>query len=220
MEKIKDLGEIIDVITPVRLSAYGENFDDLILDKYIYNIKLSETFYPALSILEVTFRNRICKAVEKLICSDWLLKELECRAILEEKEHEKLLEAEKNLQKLRKKVTNDRLIAEMTFGFWIHLCTKPYKVKLWDKKGFFEMVFPNYKSQGKLRKIGFIHNNLSDILRLRNRIFHHEIIINSNKTPEEYYQLIIEILYLLSCPMEILLNTISRFKEVIKQKPR
>ena len=85
--------------------------------------------------------------------------------------------------------------------------------------GFFETVFPNYASNGNLRNISPIQNDLLNILRLRNRIFHHEIIIKSNKQPKEYYQLITNMLHLLSDETLELLKSISRFEEINMQKP-
>lgn len=107
----------------------------------------------------------------------------------------------------------------MTFGFWIHLCTKTYKPKFWDKKGFFELVFPNYQPKSELRQITKIQNNLRTILRLRNRIFHHEIITNGKISPNEYYQLILDLLHLMSDDILQLLNQISQFQSIVKQKP-
>ena len=219
MEKVDYKNELIEIITPVRLGAYGRDNNDVLLEKYIYNLKLSVAFYPALSLMEVTLRNRICNAIEKLICKNWLMQELNIQNILADKEYTKLLESANKIKKAGKKITNDRLISEMTLGFWIHLCTKSYKPKLWDKKGFFESVFPNYANNGELRKIAPIKNDLLAILRLRNRIFHHEIIINGNKTPTEQYQLVLNMLHLLSTGMESLLQDISRFTIIEKQKP-
>lgn len=219
MENIKNITEIINIITPVRLFSYGDESYEILLDRYIYNLKLSEALYPALSLVEIALRNRICTAIEKFINKDWLIKELEQQTILADKEYKKLLETEFKIKKSNKKVTNDRLISEMTFGFWVHLCTKAYKPKLWDKKGFFETVFPNYVSNNKLREIAPIQKNLLNILRLRNRIFHHEIIINGVKTPLEQYQLILNMLHLLSSDMEELLYSLSRFETITKQKP-
>lgn len=206
--------ELIEIITPIRLSAYSND-----LNAYIYNLKLSEAFFPALSLFEITLRNRICNAIEKIICKDWLLNELNKQTILADKEYSKLLNSANKIKRAGKKITNDRLISELTLGFWIHLCTKSYRPKLWDKKGFFELVFPNYSSNGELRKMTPIQNDLSAILRLRNRVFHHEIIINSNKTPIDNYQLILNMLHLLSTGMESLLSNISRFDDIMKQKP-
>lgn len=211
--------ELLEIITPVRIGAYGKESIDILIERYIYNLKLSEAFYPALSLLEITLRNKICNAIEKLICKDWLINELKIQNILENKEYQKLLDSTNKIKKVGKTITNDRLVSEMTLGFWIHLCTKSYKPKLWDKKGFFELVFPNHNNNGQLRKIAPIQNNLLAILRLRNRIFHHEIIISGKQTPQEQYQTITDMLHLLSNEAELLLQKISRFNDIIKQKP-
>ena len=211
--------ELIDTITPVRLKAYGEDSNDILLEKYIYNLKVSESLYPALSLLEVTLRNKICYAIEALICKDWLINELNHQNLLLDKEYKKLVETADKIEKDGKKVTNDRLISELTFGFWIHLCTKSYKPKFWDKKGFIELVFPNYTVSSNLRNISLIQKDLRDVLKLRNRISHQEIIINGNRTPEESYKLIQTLLHTLSSGMFALLENISRFNAITKQKP-
>ena len=216
MNDTQSQDEILEIITPVRLESYGGVKD---LKNYIYNIQLSEAFYPAISILEITLRNRICNAIETLICKNWLLSELNKQNILANKEYDKLLESANKIEKAGKKITNDRLISEMTLGFWLHLFKKCYRTKLWDKKGFFEMVFPNYVNNGELRSIQPIQKSLSDILILRNRIFHHENIIKGYKTPEEQYQNILDTLHILSTDMEHILTNLSRFEKVAKQKP-
>lgn len=219
MTKVKFQQELIDTITPVRLKAYGDDSNDILLEKYIYNLKISESLYPALSLLEVTLRNKICYAIEALICKDWLIKELNHQNLLLDKEYKKLVETADKIEKDGKKVTNDRLISELTFGFWIHLCTKSYKPKFWDKKGFIELVFPNYTVSSNLRNISLIQKDLRDVLKLRNRISHQEIIINGNRTPEESYKLIQTLLHTLSSGMYALLEDISRFNAITKQKP-
>jgi len=211
--------ELIDTITPVRLKAYGDDSNDILLGKYIYNLKISESLYPALSLLEVTLRNKICYAIEALICKDWLINELNHQNLLLDKEYKKLVETADKIEKDGKKVTNDRLISELTFGFWIHLCTKSYKPKFWDKRGFIELVFPNYTISSNLRNISLIQKDLRDVLKLRNRISHQEIIINGNRTPEESYKLIQTLLHTLSSGMYALLEDISRFNAIAKQKP-
>ena len=219
MTKTNFQQELIETITPVRLKAYGEDSNDILLEKYIYNLKISESLYPALSLLEVTLRNKICYAIEALICKDWLINELNQQNLLFDKEYNKLIETADKIKKDGKKVTNDRLISELTFGFWIHLCTKSYKPKFWDKKGFIELVFPNYTVSSNLRNISLIQKDLRDVLKLRNRISHQEIIINGNRTPEESYKLIQTLLYTLSSGMYALLEDVSRFNAITKQKP-
>ena len=219
MLKLENQKELIATITPVRLSSYGDSSSDLSLERYVYNLRISEALYPAIALLEVALRNKICYAIETLICKGWLIAELNQQNILLDKEYKKLLSVKEKIEKDGKKVTNDRLISELTFGFWIHLCTKPYKPKLWDKKGFIELVFPNYTVSLNLRNISLIQKDLRDVLKLRNRISHQEIIINGNRTPEEYYKLIQTLLHTLSSGMYALLEDVSRFNTIIKQKP-
>ena len=117
MDKTNIDNELIEVITPVRLGAYGNGDNSILLNEYVYNLKLSESFYPALSLLEIALRNQICDAIDKFICKDWLLQELSKQSILADKEYQKLLESANKIKKAGKKITNDRLISEMTFGF-------------------------------------------------------------------------------------------------------
>lgn len=205
---------LIDDITSSRLLAYNGNFD-----LYVYNLKIAESLYPALSLLEVTLRNRMDKAIQTLIEKDWLLKELNSQKLLSDKEYKKLKAVEQSLIKSKQQITNDKLVSEMTLGFWVHLFTKSYKLKFWDKKGFFELVFPNYESNKKLRKISDVYNDLNLILRLRNRVFHHERIINKKIDIEIQYKIITKLIYLLSKDMLNLLNQISNFEKLAKQKP-
>lgn len=148
-----------------------------------------------------------------------MVSEYNVQQILGNKEYKKVVESVNSIIKQSKKLTNDRLIAEMTFGFWIPLCTKTYKPKFWDRKGFFELVFPNYQSETELRQIAPIQNDLRTILKLRNRIFHHEIITNGKITPLAHYQIIQNLLYLMSVDMVQLLEKISEFQNIVKQKP-
>lgn len=45
----------------------------------------------------------------------------EKQSILHNEEYLKLIEAKEHLVKNNKKITNDRLIVEMTFGLWVYL---------------------------------------------------------------------------------------------------
>ena len=125
-----DNTELTSILSLARLSSYkneAETIEEL-LAKYAYNIKVSEAFYPVLALFEIVLRNKICSAIEKLIKPNWLIAELEKQNILRNEEYLKLIEAKEHLIKNNKKITNDRLIAEMTFGFWVYLFTKAYKI--------------------------------------------------------------------------------------------
>ena len=122
---------LINLFSINRLDSYKYAADDTdytVIERYLYNIEISKSLYPLLSILEVSLRNRLNQAIETTVKSDWLLNELQQQDILRNNEYNKLLAAK---QKLIKKehvtISKDDLIAELSLGFWIHLCTKYYK---------------------------------------------------------------------------------------------
>lgn len=226
---MKFLGNNISKITVNisidRLSSYKyDNNDsmDLILSRYIYNVQISESFYPVIAALEVALRNRLYNAVAKLKGQNWLLEEIKQQAILSENERNILLEAYNKLKRKHSNPLSGAIIAELTFGFWVNLCKKSYKNSLWDKQDFFSNVFPdfnNYFISPTWDKTKVMFPELKEILRLRNRIFHHEIIINNKNGIENCYYKTHRVLYSLSKEYAEIFEDSFRFKDIIKQKP-
>jgi len=221
----KNTQNIIENISVDRLSSYkfDENDSiDLILSRYIYNVQISESFYPVLSALEISLRNRLYNAISKLKGDNWLLNEINQQNILSMNERNILLESFNKLNCKHNSVSKGALIAELTFGFWVNLCKKSYKNSLWDKQGFFDSVFPDfdkYFTSPTWDKTKVIFPLLKDILRLRNRIFHHEIIINNKNGIENCYGATKKVLYSLSEEYAQMFEDICRFDTIIKQKP-
>ena len=109
--------EIIDkYITEARLSAYGN------MDEYKDNLLLSRRFYILLAILEVALRNSINEHFAKKIGSDWL----DDNHFLCKDAKRKISEAKNKLNHRHEPLTNDKIIAELNFGFWVGLFTQPY----------------------------------------------------------------------------------------------
>lgn len=93
---------------------------------------------------------------------------------------------------------------------------------MWDKEGFFNSVFPDFNEffvSPVLDKTKTIFPLLKEILILRNRIFHHEIIINNKNGIENCYDTTYKVLCSLSKEYVKLFETSLRFKELTKQKP-
>lgn len=216
------LKNFISIFSENRLNAYKLLPNDdysVLLERYSYNIKISQAFYPILSILEISLRNKINEAIEQTLKPDWLLEEINCQNILKDKEYKILMTAKNKLCRSNKSITKGHLIAELSFGFWIHLCTKSYKIKLWHTKNFFRIVFKNYPNMSQFDKMSIIYPVLKKTLEIRNRIFHHEIIIN-NKTPiEDIYNQMKQLLFYIDENATEYLNTICNFEKIYKTKP-
>lgn len=221
----KDISKITENISIDRLSSYKYDDNDsldLILSRYIYNVQISESFYPVIAALEVALRNRLYNAVARLKGENWLLVEISNKTILSDNERNILLEAYNKLKRKHNAPSTGAIIAELTFGFWVNLCKKSYKNSLWDKQDFFSNVFPdfdNYFNSPTWDKTKVIFPELKEILRLRNRIFHHEIIINNKIGIENCYDKTHKVLYSLSKDYAEIFENSFRFQNIIRQKP-
>lgn len=221
----KDISKIAENISIDRLTSYKYDKNDsieLILNRYIYNVQISESFYSVIAALEVALRNRLYNAIAALKGENWLLEEIKQQNILSENERNILLEAYNKLKRKNDTPSTGAVVAELTFGFWVNLCKKSYKNSLWDKQYFFSNVFPDFDSyfnSPTWDKTKVIFPELKEILRLRNRIFHHEIIINNKNGIENCYDKTHRVLYSLSKEYAEIFENSFRFKDIIKQKP-
>ena len=190
------LNGLKEVFSPERLNTYGLNTEteEAVLEKYAENLRIAESFYTAISILEVCLRNAISEAIhnETPLKSEWLVQEINTRTFLTERMHRKLQKANsKVLRQLRNRVSPvapyGKLVAELTFGFWVHLFTRDYIPGLWMKYNYlFKNVFPNYDKYIKpdcpnisgVNTVNVMYSKLKIVLDFRNRVFHYEPIFN------------------------------------------
>lgn len=169
--------------------------EEYLVEKYIMNIKASQSLYPILSIVEVYLRNAIDVMLQALYGNDWLEKEIKKQAILFKYDNDKLQEAIHNLDRKYgfANVTRGKIIAELNFGFWVNLCSSKYNPKIWTKKNAFRLVFPRFPHDQK-ESIAGISRSLIKIKNLRNRVFHYEPIFKSDVTFWEIYDETIKII--------------------------
>ncbi len=232
--------EIIKNISIERLETYridtNDNIQNLV-ERYLKNIQLAQSFYPALALLEVTLRNQISSAINKYIKKDWLIEETMTSnpTILLQKEHKLLMEAydklnkpfyDKNGELITRKVTEGKIIAELNFGFWVNLCNDKYNPNIWMKKPIiFDEIFPYFDefiakknpTSKRHKRINKVASKLVPTLKLRNRISHHEPIFNHPKGIKNCYNDIEELLLYMSLETSECLATISTFEEYYEQ---
>ena len=86
-----------------------------------------------------------------------------------------------------------KVVAELTFGFWVDLVQGGNHRSLWvDRK--LNKAFPN---AGRHRK--HIHDHLKTIQSLRNRVSHHEPVLTSRGTLYAGHQVFLTLPELLEC---------------------
>lgn len=170
----------------IRLSRYLNAYSGdatKAIKLYKANIQLSQAFYPLISILEVALRNGIDKQISKHFSdSNWLLTQRNQFAnhpllIYKDKrgthpDHffiEKLKQAEDKLRFRGAPLIHGKLLAELTFGFWVKFFdNSPIKIL----KGTQLKAFKNSPGMPVTK----VHSHLNSIVALRNRISHNEPI--------------------------------------------
>jgi hypothetical protein len=106
----------------------------------------------------------------------------------------------------------------LNFGFWPSLFHKKYEARIWQKKGALQMVFANHIKVGLILNIKKIRADLENIRKLRNRIFHHEPIINIALGTKTIHELIYFYLEAMAPDMVAEIMMIDRFCDIEKKK--
>lgn len=138
---------------------------------YVYNTAISEAFYTPLHGLEITLRNSINIRLAAKFGADWY-KPDRVRAF-QYPLTEMLDDAGGKLAEERKAVTQGGIVAALNFGFWVTVLAPRYDASLW--RPALRHAFPN-RPRGTERHE--VHGALNAIRRLRNRVAHHEPILN------------------------------------------
>jgi hypothetical protein len=184
-----DLNELIVYLSPERLAMYmkavpyAKDITDRTrkaLRRYEYNTSVSEAFYPVLQGFEVALRN----AVHNRLCADHSTDWFD-RAALLESERESIAVAKNTIASKPQPFTIDRLVAELSLGFWVRLFSAEYAETLWG---------PSLSKIVPIKDRRALYSRLIEIKTLRNRIAHHNRIIGRTYTMEESYNRLLEVL--------------------------
>jgi hypothetical protein len=135
--------------------------------RYIHNVKVSASLFQVIGGFEVALRNSIHLVLSQAFGSDAWYTALAWKKY----EFEALSTAKNQIRSRKKQIVPGRIVAELTFGFWCGLASRPYESLLWIPH--LHKAFP-HKRLG--RKDAF--DRLDKIRRLRNRIAHHECIVH------------------------------------------
>lgn len=180
----KDFTEIQTFLSSTRLNTYGQNLPvKKQLKEYRRNIKLCRNFYPELDFFEVTLRNAIDSALKSFVNgADWMT-----TLPLDQQTLYKITEVKNRLQKQNKQITHDRIISELTLGFWTTLFSKKYNQCKFQSY-LVKKVFVNCpKSQKSIQNIQVYVN---EIRELRNRVCHYERICHYPDIKERHERLL------------------------------
>ena len=169
-------------ITIKRFESY-EN-----IDEYKKNLIFSKEAYIPLSILEVALRNSIDRTFSQNVDTNWYIN----RDFLTNDSIKKVNQVIELLKKRREPISKDKIIAELSFGFWVNLFKRPYSNQLRLRE--LKKIFPNLPNKKvKFLNRDIIYKKLNHIRNFRNRIFHYEKVLNKdnyNNIYSEIYEIL------------------------------
>ncbi len=183
--------EIHDAISEDRLAKYVSTCNGCTknaLKLYAINMALCEAFYSPLQCVEVCLRNHLHSAMTDVFSKSWMING---GPVLENDSKDKITEAQESRKKIGKPQEIPDLIAEVRFSFWVGLMGTKYDNTIWR-----QAIHKAFKNNAKSKKRREIHGRFNAIRRFRNRVAHHEPILNHK--PLDKYKEIIEAISWLS----------------------
>lgn len=165
-----------------RLEAYrppdGADID--MLTNYFWNIDLIEALVPCMHAVELALRNSIHSALTDRYGTDmWFYQP----GLLDSNE---LVQLGRALQYTARNppLLAGKIVAALNFGFWVSLLAGRYERRFWQPERYQlkETVFPNAAAFSQQQ----IAHRFDEILKLRNRCFHHEGIWFRANLPQEH----------------------------------
>lgn len=178
--------------------------DDSAAALYTANVALSGAFYGPLQALEVALRN----AVDHELSSShpgWLTG----APGLHEAELRQVASARDRLTRQGKPHVHGRLVAELMFGFWTALFANAYDTDLW-RMSLHRIFYPRQQRSD-------VHDALDRLRTLRNRIAHHEPIVQ--RRLHDDHQRILDLLSWISPEMQDWVGRHSRVEPLLALQP-
>lgn len=173
---------------------------------YALNLLYSKELYVVLAGLEVTLRNKFHQALSSYYGrSDWY----KISRIFRDTHADQVNKAELKLTRAKAKFSSDDMVAELSYGFWVHLLDKPYEQSFWNHG--LRHCFPKY---GQKPSRPGVEKPLRATLLLRNKIAHLEPIIKYEDTLIQEYRSIVQLLYAMCPETQTWFCALCRFEEV------
>lgn len=172
------------------------------LQLYAQNAALGSAFHGPLQALEVTLRNAVHDAMTVTGGVRWFESPQ-----LDQPQQDAVTKAKGKLDNGMAPHDPGRIVAELSFGFWVALFARRYDESLW-RTALHRCFDPTPPRRP-------LHDQLNRLLALRNRIAHHEPILQRNL--RGYHDAILWVLGMLSPEMEHWVKHHSRVLDVLAQ---
>lgn len=193
---------------PERLGAYRlDGVDDAsTLARYLLNMALCESLYSSLQFAEIAVRNAIHVALTTRAGTDTWYNTL----TLPNWQNKQVTDAKYHLNRSGKTLSSDRVVAELTFGFWVGFFTRQH-ITSGLAHHIAKTAFSNApKSE---RNVDRLRPNWQKVRDLRNRVFHHERVLHWQDLDTQHDRML-QLIGWMNPELEQLARMLDRFKQV------
>ena len=210
----REMDIISEAFTSQRLNKYIRLYDGdeaKVVAHYKANLALAESLYTSLSVFEVTLRNALSKELERMMGrKDWY-------AVFPSNPALKSLTSEvtvaiRHISQRGEMVSPDKIIAELTFGFWVTLLNSEYELSLWKS---LRLAFPHMPKKDRKRKN--VSSPCNALRKLRNRVFHHESICWDLDYITDIHNRLVMVLGWINTDMPSWLDEVDHFCKVVDE---
>lgn len=161
-----------------RLSRYLKKTNGNIvqaIELYYWNAKLAQSFYITLQMWEISLRNKINEFFVWKYGPGWPFDKVRFHRQLKSHDLRKVIDAIDRQAQSRgsSSVSTGSVVADLSAGFWVSMLSASYGIPFgWDKN--LNRIFPREPNLSRHAASSICN----DILDLRNRVAHHEPILD------------------------------------------
>jgi len=202
---------VSNIISQERLTKYltAAGYDtQRALDLYGWNIQISEAFFPVLSASEVCLRNTVSARLLVLYGPRWWE---DTTFLTQINNGRRIVKTARDKLRTKGPVTSGGMTAELNFGFWVNMLLPRHEPVFWTD------LYTSFGDLPSSVTCPALYTRCDAVREFRNRVFHHEPILERNITKE--YSQIMELIKWLSPDKARWIKQYSRVMTVLRQKP-
>lgn len=153
---------------------------------YEWNCLVSAAFLFPISICEISLRNAIEEVLRVVYGQDWPWSPTFEQSLPNPKRgYSPRIDL---VERRARQTSSSKIVAELSFAFWESMLTSRHDGRLW--RPHLTTAFPSLPPAGKVRDLrNMLHDQVTSVRRLRNRIAHHEPIF-SRDLVADYHRII------------------------------
>lgn len=213
-----DLTNVAEALSETRLKTFQDYYGqpyciNSAMSLYGWNGQISSAFMLPLHICEVIVRNAVHQVLTKVYGERWPWSQAFERSLPANGRYSPRRDL---ISARQRQTTTGKVIPELKFVFWQKMFTSRHKQRLWDNEIL--NIFPN--GTGQLtpdQLLSEIYNSLESIRLIRNRIAHHEHLINRNLSND--YSKIVRLISYRCADSIIWLHSIEQLSPLLATKP-